>query len=51
MLELDLKSMLDMRVCVEVDFKVVCSLLSVPYCSNFWVVECINMFQYHHPEN
>jgi len=35
-----LKSMVSVRVGVEVDFKIVYSLLFVSYCSDFRVVEC-----------
>jgi len=42
------RSTLGVRVGVEVGFKVVCRFLFVPYCSGSQVVECINMYEYHH---
>jgi len=44
-----LKPTLGVRVGFEVGFKVVCSLLFVPHCSDFRVVKCINMLEYLHP--
>jgi hypothetical protein len=36
-------------VTVEVGFEVVWNLLFVPHHSGSWVVECINMIEYHNP--
>jgi hypothetical protein len=44
-----LRLTLGVRVGIEVDFEVVCSLLFVSDCSGSQAVECISMLEYPHP--